>query len=139
MTVFDVVFIDDEVTLTEIFQYFVMTKYKNWRFTTFSNANLAFDQIVNQGLSASVWIVDVMMPGKSGAQIAKAIRANQNGDTPVVLAYTALDRIDLKYYKEYREGIEHFSGVINKREELPDLLTLVNTWVSQAQPQVQPL
>ena len=138
MPEFDVIFIDDEVTLTEIFQYFVMTKYKKWRFTTFCNAPQAYSQIVDQRLTASVWIVDMIMPGKNGAQIAEAIRANQNGDRPVVLAYTALDRSDLKRFKEYKESIQHFSGVINKREDLADLLSLVDTWVSQSQ-QLQPL
>jgi CheY-like chemotaxis protein len=132
MPAFDVVFIDDEVTLTEIFQYFVLIHYKDWRFTTFSNASMAYDQIVNHQLSAAVWIVDMMMPGKNGAQIAEAIRANQNGDIPVVLAYTALDRNELARYDEYKNGIKYFSGVINKREDLPDLLSLVDTWVVQS-------
>ena len=135
MSSFDVVFIDDEVTLTEIFQYFVLTKYKDWRFTTFSNASMAYDQIVNHQLSASVWIVDMMMPGKNGAQIAEAIRVHQSNESPVVLAYTALDRSDLRRFDEYKNRIQYFSGVINKREDLPDLLSLVDTWIDQVQEQ----
>ena len=134
---FDVVFIDDEVTLTEIFQYFALTKYKDWRFTTFSNASMAYDQIVNHHLSASVWIIDIMMPGKNGTQIAEAIRSNQNGNQPVVLAYTALDRSELYRFAEYKDGIKHFTSVINKRDDLPDVLSLVDTWVSQSQRQAQ--
>ena len=131
MAAFDVVFIDDEVTLTEIFQYYVLTKYKNWRFTTFSNSTLAYDQIVNHKLSASVWIIDLMMPGKNGTQIAEAIRKIQPGNEPIVLAYTALDHSELKRNAEYKDGIKYFSKVINKREDLPDLLLLVDAWVSQ--------
>jgi CheY-like chemotaxis protein len=139
MAAFDVVFIDDEVTLTEIFQYYVLTKYKNWRFTTFSNSTLAYDQIVNHHLSAAVWIVDMMMPGVNGAQIAQAIRENQYGSEPVVLAYTALDRNELMGNTEYKDGIQYFTGIINKREDLPELLSLVDTWVCQLQIQPQPV
>ena len=128
---FDVVFIDDEVSLTEIFQHYVLAKYKSWKFTTFSNASMAYDQITKERLSSAVWIVDMMMPGKNGAQIAEAIRSNQNGDAPVVLAYTALDRHDLYRHKEYKDGMKHFNRVVNKREDLPDLLSLVDVWVGQ--------
>jgi len=132
MATFDVVFIDDEVSLTDIFQHFVLMKYKNWRFTTFSNPNMVYEQIINQDLTAAVWIIDMMMPGKNGAQIATAIRS-KNGNNPVVLAYTALDRDELEHRDEYRAGLQHFDRVVNKRSDLPDLLSLVDVWVMQSQ------
>ena len=132
MPAFDVVFIDDEVSLTEIFQHYVLMKYKEWRFTTFSNPNMAYEQIMNQHLTAAVWIVDMMMPGKNGAQIAEAIRA-RNGSDPVVLAYTALDREELQRQDDYRGGLQHFDRVVNKRSDLPDLLSLVDVWVMKSQ------
>ena len=52
-------------------------------------------------------------------------------DAPVVLAYTALDRHDLYHHEEYKDGMKHFNRVVNKREDLPDLLSLVDVWVGQ--------
>ena len=132
MADFDVVFIDDEASLTDIFQHYVLMKYKDWRFTTFTSANLVYEQITKQDLKAAVWIVDMMMPGKNGAQIAEAIRSN-HGNGPVVLAYTALDRDELYQHDEYRGGMHHFDRVVNKRSDLPDLLSLIDVWVTQSQ------
>jgi CheY-like chemotaxis protein len=125
---FDVVFIDDEVSLTEIFQHYVLWKYKDWRFATFTNPNLVYQEIVNNNLNATVWIVDMMMPGKNGAQVAGAIR-KKLGNTPVIYAYTALDREELVKKDEYKDGMVHFNQVINKREDLPGLLSLVDIWI----------
>src|SRR5512141_1142951 len=68
MSAFDVIFVDDEVSLTEIFQHYVLARYKNWRFTTFNNAAMAYKEIVSGHLSSTVWIIDLMMPGKNGVQ-----------------------------------------------------------------------
>ncbi len=125
---YDVIFIDDEVSLTEIFQYYVLAKYKHWRFLTLSNANMAYREIVFSGLSATVWIVDMMMPGKNGGQIASAIRA-KHGHSPTVLAYTALDRAELQRQDEYRTELHHFDKIISKMEDPTSLLSLVDIWV----------
>ncbi len=131
MNKYDVVFIDDEKTLTEIFQHYALTKFKDWQFITFTNSSLAYNQIVNHRLSARVWIVDMMMPGKNGADIAAAIRENQNGSRPVVWAYTALDRQDLQRQAAYQKGLPCIDRVMNKREDMVDLLSLVDTMVTQ--------
>jgi DNA-binding response OmpR family regulator len=128
MASFDVIFIDDEPSLTDIFQHYVLWKYKDWRFMTFTNAVLAYNEIVNNKLSATVWIIDLMMPGKNGAQIAAAVRA-MHGDAPVVLAYTALDRQTLYTQEQYRDGLIYFNNILNKREDLPDILSLVDVWI----------
>ena len=133
MSDFDVVFIDDDVTLTKIFQYYVLTNYKDWRFQTFSNSAIAYDQIVNQKISANVWIIDMMMSGKNGTQIAEAIRKNQNGDEPIVLAHTSMDQKGLINNAEYKSRLKHFSGVFNKGDGFSDLLSLVDNWVTQTQ------
>jgi len=135
----DVVFIDDEKSLTEIFHHYVLVKYKGWRFTTFTNANNAYEQIVKKRLSAKIWIVDMMMPGKNGSQIAKAIRTSHRSDRPVILAYTALDRQELRQQEEYRSGLPCFDRVVNKRESLPELLSLVDVWLARSQPIRTPL
>lgn len=124
----DVIFIDDEPSLTEIFQHYVLWKYKEWRFATFNNPILAYNDIVTSELSARVWIIDLMMPGKNGVQIAAAIRS-VHGDTPVLLAYTALDRQSLHNHDQYRDGLHHFNNIINKKEDLSDVLSLVDIWI----------
>lgn len=129
MPVVDVVFIDDEVSLTEIFQHYVLAKYKDWRFLAFSNSNTAYQEIMHHQLTATVWIIDLMMPGKNGADIAQAVR-RKHGQTPIVLAYTALDRQDIQKHDEYREGMVYFNKVINKMEDPLSLLALVDVWVT---------
>ena len=130
MPAYDVIFIDDEASLTEIFQHFVLAKYKDWRFQAFSNANLAYNQIIDNQLTATVWIIDLMMPGKSGMEIAGAIR-EQDGHNPIVLAYTALDHQDLRMEEEYRDGLLHFDKVVNKMEDPVRLLSRVDVWMTQ--------
>lgn len=128
MADFDVIFIDDEPSLTEIFQHYVLWKYKDWRFMTFNNSTLAYNDIINSKLQAKVWIIDLMMPGKNGVQIAAAIRETY-GAAPVLLAYTALDRQALYNQEQYRNGMHHFNNVLNKKEDLSDVLSLVDIWV----------
>ncbi len=128
MAAYDVVFIDDEPSLTEIFQHYVLWKYRNWRFLTFTNAVAAYREIIFGDLQSAVWIIDLMMPGKNGTQIAEAIRA-RHGEAPVLLAYTALDRQVLSSQEQYRNGMRFFNQVINKREEMAALLSLVDVWV----------
>jgi len=111
---YDVVFIDDEVSLTDIFQQYIIWKFKEWKYITFNNPSLAYNAIVSSGVTAKVWIVDMMMPQKNGAEIAEAIRL-QNGDKPVILAYTALDRRALEGNDTYRSGMKYFNHIINKR------------------------
>jgi DNA-binding response OmpR family regulator len=136
MTAFDVIFIDDEVSLTEIFQHYVLSKYKNWRFQAFSNATMAYNEILNDHLSAVVWIVDLMMPGKNGAQIANAIR-QKHGRQPVVLAYTALDRQDIQRQDAYRDSLCQFDQIINKMDDPVSLLSLVDVWIERQEQERQ--
>ena len=127
-TEYDVVFIDDEATLTDIFQQYLIWKYKDWTFLTFNNSALAHSAIVSNRITAAVWIVDMMMPQKNGSDIAQAIRT-QSGEKPVILAYTALDRRTLESNDAYREGMPHFNHIINKREDFSAILSLVEVWV----------
>lgn len=133
-TEYDVIFIDDEATLTDIFQQYVIWKYKDWSFLTFSNSALAHSAIVNNRICATVWIVDMMMPQKNGTDIARAIRS-QSGDNTVILAYTALDRRALESNDAYREGMPFFNHIINKREDFSSILALVEVWVENQKKQ----
>ena len=126
---FDVVIIDDESTVTDLFQQFILWKYKDWKFLTFNNSDILHTSIINGNISSKVWVIDMMMPGKNGADIAIAVRGQQ-GDAPVLLAYTALDKRTLETQDTYQKGINHFNHVINKREDFPSILSLIEVWIA---------
>jgi DNA-binding response OmpR family regulator len=128
MTAYDVIFVDDEVSLVEIVQHYVLANYKKWRFMAFSNSQMLYQEITKNQLSSSVWIVDMMMPGKNGAQIAQAIRS-VHGENSVILAYTALDRQELSQNEHYRDGLQYFNHIMNKKEDLTGLLSFADMWV----------
>jgi len=130
-TLFDVIVVDDEPSVTQIFQQYILWKYKNWRFTTFNNSSTLFECITNTELTAKVWIVDIMMPKKNGVDIAQAIR-HYLGAKPVVLAYTALDRRVFETDATYKHGVKFFNHFINKKEDFSSILSLVDVWVTQA-------
>ena len=127
---YDVIIIDDEVSVTDIFQQYILFKYKDWRFMTFNNSQIAYDTIANGQLQAKVWVIDMMMPNKNGADIATAVRGTQ-GDAPVVLAYTALEKRTLETQEAYSHGMKHFNHVLNKREDFTSILSLIEVWVAQ--------
>ena len=127
---YDVIIIDDEVSVTDIFQQYILFKYKDWRFMTFNNSQIAYDTIANGQLQAKVWVIDMMMPNKNGADIATAVRGAQ-GDAPVVLAYTALEKRTLETQEAYSHGMKHFNHVLNKREDFTSILSLIEVWVAQ--------
>ena len=126
---YDVVIIDDEVSVTDIFQQYIIYKYKDWRFMTFNNSQMAHSTIASGQIKAKVWVIDMMMPNKNGADIAEAVREAQGGD-PVVLAYTALEKRTLETQDAYRHGMHHFNHVINKREDFTSILSLIEVWVA---------
>jgi len=126
---YDVIVVDDEPSVTDIFQQYILWKYKDWRFLTFNNSTSLYESIQRGELTAKVWIVDVMMPKKNGTEIAEAIRDKQ-GNQPVVLAYTALERRVLETDENYKPRVHHFSHFINKREDFASILSLVDVWVN---------
>lgn len=127
---YDVIYIDDEPTMTDIFTQFVSWKYKHWRACAFNNSQELYDRIVSNEVSAVVWIVDIMMPQKNGTEIAAAVVGESEPGT-VVLGYTALDPHALDSRPEYREGLKHFSRIVNKQESFGNLLDLVDVWVKK--------
>ena len=131
---YDIVFIDDESTLTEIFGHFIRVKHPGWRFATFCDSQKAYEQIVNKRISATVWIVDMMMPVKNGAQIAEAIRSATNGEGTVVLGYSALDRIEIKHNEALKRGLPYFDWLMTKHYRLSDLLSLAEACITQPMP-----
>ncbi|HBX70806.1 MAG TPA: hypothetical protein DEH25_15855 [Chloroflexi bacterium] len=127
---YDVVIIDDEVSVTDIFQQYIIYKYKNWRFITYNNSQRAYEAIGSGQITSKVWVIDMMMPSKNGADIAEVVRQAQ-GDSPIVLAYTALEKRTLETQEAYRHGMHHFNHVINKREDFVSILSLIEVWVAQ--------
>ena len=130
-TEYDVVIIDDESSVTDIFQQYIIWKYSDWRFLTFNNSQIAHEAIVNGQIGSKVWVIDMMMPQKNGADIAEAVRQGQ-GSNPVLLAYTALERRTLETQDAYKHGINHFNHIINKREDFTSILSLIEVWIAQA-------
>jgi DNA-binding NarL/FixJ family response regulator len=127
---FDVVIIDDEVTVTDLFQQFILFKYKDWNFMVFNNSSMLHTAIKSGEISSKVWVLDMMMPEKNGADLAVAIREAQGLD-PILLAYTALNKRSLETQPAYQHGVKHFNHVINKREDIPSVLSLIEIWVVQ--------
>ena len=125
---FDVIVIDDESNVTQIFQQYFLWKYKNWRFQTFNDPVNLLDSITKFDLKAKVWIIDIMMPVKNGTEVAAFIR-QQHGQAPIVLAYTALDRHLLESEEKYKHGMKHFNHIISKKEDFSSILSLVEVWV----------
>jgi response regulator of citrate/malate metabolism len=128
MTNYDVIFIDDEPTMVDIFNHFTAWKFKHWRCCSFTDSQDLYDRIVTNQISASVWIVDIMMPRKNGTQIAAAIAQECEPGT-VILGYTALDQHTLDSRPEYAQGVKHFSRIFNKQDNFNALLELVDLWV----------
>ena len=130
MNNYDVIYIDDEPTMTDIFTQFVNYKFKNWRACSYNNSQELFEKISAHDVSAVVWIIDIMMPQKNGTEIAAAVAAQCEPGT-VILGYTALDPYSLDSRPEYKEGLKHFSRIINKQENFGNLLDLVDMWVKK--------
>lgn len=128
---FDIIIIDDEPSITEIFEQYIMIKYKHWRVCTYNNSTELFEAISRREVYSNVWIVDIMMPQKNGVDIAAAIR-QYHGEKPVVLAFTALERRVIETDPKYAWGVKHFNRFLSKRDEFSSILSLVDIWVEQA-------
>jgi DNA-binding NtrC family response regulator len=130
MTNYDVIYIDDESSMTDIFSHYAAFKYQHWRIRAFTNSQEAFDKIRSNEISSVVWIVDIMMPQKNGTEVAAAIQSECQAGT-VVLGYTALDPYTLEQRPEFQAGLRNFSRIINKQEDFSSLLELVDMWVKK--------
>ncbi len=127
---YDVVIIDDEPSVTDLFQHYILWKYKSWHFMTFNNPSILFTAVSSGQVAAKVWVLDMMMPQKNGADLAVAIR-EQQGHAPIIMAYTALEKRSLETNPAYQHGIHHLNQVINKREDIPAILSLIEVWIAQ--------
>jgi DNA-binding NtrC family response regulator len=128
MNNYDVIYIDDEPTMTDIFTQFVNYKFKHWNARAFTNSQELYEKIIANEVSADVWIVDIMMPQKNGTEIAAAIDHEYAPGT-VILGYTALDPHTLGLRTEYKNGLKFFSKIINKQDNFSNLLDFIDTYV----------
>ncbi len=128
MNNFDVIFIDDEPSMTDIFNQFVNYKFKHWRACAYSDSQELYDKIIANEVSAVVWIVDIMMPQKNGTEIAAAV-SRECAPGTMILGYTALDAHTLGSRKEYKEGLKFFSRIVNKQDNFSNLLDLVDVMI----------
>lgn len=126
----DVIYIDDELTMTDIFNQFVNYKFKHWRARSYTNSQELYDKIVANEVSAVVWIVDIMMPQKNGTEIAEIISRECQPGT-MILGYTALDSHTLSARTEYKDGLRYFSKIINKQDNFSNLLDYVDVFVKK--------
>ncbi len=127
---FDVIYIDDEPTMVDIFNQFVNYKFKHWRACGYTNSQELYEKILANEVSAVVWIVDIMMPQKNGTEIA-AVVSRECGPGTVILGYTALDAHALGSRAEYKDGLRFFSKILNKQDNFSNLLDFVDVWVQK--------
>ncbi len=125
---YDVVYVDDEPTMTTIFNQVVNLKYQNWRSISFNDSQILFERIEAGNISASVWIIDLMMPEKNGVQLARAIRGGGDSEA-VLIGYTALDPQALGRSPEYSDALDLFSRIIGKQEGFIKVLTSLQATV----------
>ncbi len=130
MNNFDVIYIDDEPNMTDIFNTFVSFRFKHWRACAFSDSQELYEKIIANEVSAVVWIVDIMMPQKNGTEIAAAV-SRECAPGTVILGYTALDSHTLSSRKEYKEGLKFFSRIVNKQDNFSNLLDLVDVMINK--------
>jgi len=138
MDQYDLIYVDDESTMTAIFEQMVKLKYRQWRAAAFSDSQSLYERITAKQIAARVWIIDLMMPKVNGVEIAQAIR--QSGDSEAkLIAYTALDPQTLSRNPGYREGLHLFERVIGKQEGLMKLLAgLESSYLRNIKVQTRP-
>lgn len=122
---FDVIYIDDDPMMTELFNQFTRWKYGDWRSYAITDPLMLYNQIRAGDITARVWIVDIMMPGKNGTEVAAAIRERYGAGANIV-GYTALEPQTLKTDPEYSGGLDNFSCIILKNEGIAHLLGLAD-------------
>ena len=122
---FDVIYIDDDPMMTELFNQFINWKYRAWRAYACTDPVLLWKQIRAGELTAKVWIIDIMMPDKDGGEIACAVRERFGADVPV-LGYTALELTTLQNDPAYSHSLEHFTQIVRKNEGIARVLALAD-------------
>lgn len=125
---FDVIYMDDDPMMTELFNQYISWKYQQWRAYSFTDPLMLYKQIRRGEIQAKVWIIDIMMPEKSGPDLAAAIR-EQFGPQEVILGYTALEPHVLQADPQYNTGLHYFTQIVKKNEGISRLLSLADSLI----------
>jgi two-component SAPR family response regulator len=129
---FDVIFVDDEITMVTIFNQVINLKHQNWRACSYLDSTELYQLITTNQISASIWIIDLMMPGKNGIELAQAIQMTGDQST-ILIGYTSLDPLTLHRHSEYNQAVEIFSRIVGKQEGLIKLLSGLDQGIIQKQ------
>jgi CheY-like chemotaxis protein len=131
--IFDVVYIDDDPLMAELFNQFISWKYQHWHAYAFTDPVVVLQQVQAGEVNARVWIIDLMMPNTNGVELAAAVRA-QYGPDAVIVGYTALETQVLETDPEYSQGLDWFNHLMRKNEGIARLLTLADSEVRKQRP-----
>jgi CheY-like chemotaxis protein len=130
MMMYDVVYMDDDPMMTELFDQFATWKYRQWRAFSFNDPVVLYNQVMAGTIDAQVWIIDIMMPKKNGTEIAAAIR-ERFGAGAMILGYTALEPAALQEDPLYNQGLHLFSKIVRKNEGIASLLKQADALVKR--------
>lgn len=125
-TQYDVVYVDDERSITQIFTTYAKLEHDTWNFAAFNNSVDVYNQIQQNLIGSRVWLLDIMMPQRNGVEIANLIK-KMHPDS-VVLGYTALDPMDVK--SKFGTQANAFNKIIRKNESVLEVLALMDVWVN---------
>jgi CheY-like chemotaxis protein len=95
----------------------LLTRYR-YKVSTFGTAERALEAI--PWLKPDLALVDIMMPGMDGLELAEKIREATQGKTPVVFI-TALDS-DEAYYEGHQHGARYMLGKADKPQKVLDVV-----------------
>jgi CheY-like chemotaxis protein len=95
-----------------------MLSRRGYRVVAVEDAGRALDAV--RTARPDVAVVDIMMPGQGGLELAEKIRETSNGATPVVFL-TALDS-DETYYEGHRHGGRYLLEKTGEPQKLFDVL-----------------
>lgn len=119
MYTFDIIYVDDEGQLTVMFESFMSMLYDaKYSVRTYNDPRTLSDEVRNDKTGAALWLLDVMMDGIDGVELADQIR-KKFGDTVLIFAFTALDATTLS--SNYSKS-SAFTGVFNKISPLDSVI-----------------
>ena len=103
MQKYDMIYLDDEVSLTKLFEIFVKGLFPGRNILTFNHPKNFLELVQKKEIDSKVWLIDIMLPGKeNGFEIAKLIRATYPDAN--IYFYTALPQSSIDPIKgEFEE------------------------------------
>lgn len=115
---FDIVFVDDEIPTTNVFNSFFSIIYVNNTSRVYNNPLLVAEDLRANKVHAKVWLIDVMMNGLNGVELALLVR-EKFGKAVKIFAYSALEK-EVLYSKFPKAGV--FDGFYNRIVTITDVV-----------------